>query len=48
MRLLFARWKNRALIVTMENPPAIVERIIYYADNEPLFKKLYDAWPEEA
>ncbi len=48
LRLAFARWKNRALVVTMENPPAIVERLIYHADNEPLFKGLYDNWPEEA
>jgi hypothetical protein len=31
----------------MENPPAVVERFVYHAESEPLFKGLYDTWPEE-
>jgi type IV secretion system protein VirD4 len=45
IRLNFARRKNRALVLTLENDPAIVERFTYHAKQGPdweLFRGLYD------
>ncbi len=46
LKFLFARRQNRALVVTMENAPAVVERFAFYDD--PLFAGLYDEKPKRA
>jgi type IV secretion system protein VirD4 len=46
LRVHFSKDKNRALLITMENPPAVVERFLYFSD--PLFKGLYDENPKQA
>ena len=49
VRLNFAPRRKRALVLTMENDPAIVERFIYHAKEGPdweLFRGLYDDKPE--
>ena len=45
------RRKNRALVLTLENDPAIVERFVFHAKEGPdwdLFRGLYDEKPNGA
>jgi type IV secretion system protein VirD4 len=46
LRLYFSTRTNRALLITMENSPAVVERFVYYK-KDPLFEGLYNDKPKQ-
>jgi len=46
VRSVFGRSHNRALLMSSEKEPAIVQRFVYFDEHEPLFKDLYDKKPK--